>query len=84
MVVRQFRLMLLARELIDMQGSPRELAQAQHAPDFAAEKAFEQARRYSLPALEAIYHRLLDIDAAAKTGRMPLPVGMEMLVAELS
>ncbi len=84
MVIRQFRLMLLARELIDSHGSPRELAEAQHVPDFAAEKAFEQARRFSLPALEKIYHKLLGIDEAAKTGRMPLAVGMEMLVAELS
>ncbi len=84
MVVRQFRLMLLARELIDGHGSPRELAEAQHVPDFAAEKAFEQARRFSLPALEKIYHKLLEIDESAKTGRLPLALGMEMLVAELS
>ena len=73
MIVRQFRLMLLARELIESHGSPRDLAEAQHVPDFAAQKAFEQARRYSMPALEKIYHRLLEIDEAAKTGRMPLP-----------
>ncbi len=84
MVIRQFRLMLLARELIDERGTPRHLAEAQHIPDFAAEKAFEQARRYSMPVLEQIYHRLLDIDEAAKTGRMPLAVGMEMLVTELA
>jgi DNA polymerase III subunit delta len=84
MVVRQFRLMLLARELIESQGSPRELAEAQHVPDFAAEKAFEQARRFSMPVLEKIYHKLLEIDEAAKTGRMPLSIAMEMLVAELS
>jgi DNA polymerase-3 subunit delta len=84
MIVRQFRLMLLARELIESHGSPRDLAEAQHVPDFAAQKAFEQARRYSMPALEKIHHRLLEIDEAAKTGRMPLPVGMEMLVAELA
>ncbi len=84
MVVRQFRLMLLARELIESHGSPRDLAEAQHVPDFAAQKAFEQARRYSLPMLEAIYHKLLEIDEAAKTGRMPLAIAMEMLVTELS
>ena len=84
MVVRQFRLLLLARELLDEHGTPRHLAEAQHIPDFAAEKAFEQARRFSMPVLEKVYHKLLDIDEAAKTGRMPLAVGMEMLVAELS
>jgi DNA polymerase-3 subunit delta len=84
MVIRQFRLVLLARELIEGHGSPRDLAEAQHVPDFAAQKAFEQARRYSMPALEKIYHRLVEIDEAAKTGRMPLATAMEMLVAELA
>ncbi len=84
MVIRQFRLMLLARELIEAHGSPRELAEAQHVPDFAAEKAFEQARRLSLPVLEKVYHKLVEIDEAAKTGKMPLAVAMEMLVAEVA
>lgn len=84
MIVRQFRLMLLAREIIDSHGTPREFADAQHIPDFSAQKTFEQARRYSMPALEKIYHRLLEIDLAAKTGGMPLATSMEMLVAELA
>jgi hypothetical protein len=37
-----------------------------------------------MPALERIYHRLLEIDVAAKTGGMPLDVSLEMLVTELT
>jgi DNA polymerase-3 subunit delta len=84
MVVRQFRLLLLAREVIDEHGGLAEVQQALGAPEFVARKALEQARRFSLPTLEKIHHKLLEIDEAAKTGRMPLPVAMEMLVVELT
>jgi DNA polymerase III delta subunit len=75
---------LLAREVIDQHGGLPELQQALGASEFVAKKAMGQARRFSLPALEKIYHKLLDIDEAAKTGRMPLQLSLEMLVAELT
>ena len=84
MVIRQFRLLLLARETMDGGGGVREVQQSLGGPEFVARKMFEQARRFDMPTLERIYHRLLEIDEAAKTGRMPLDVSMEMLVMELS
>ncbi len=84
MVIRQFRLLLLAREVIEHQGGQREVEQALGVHSFVAEKVFAQAKRFSLPALEKIYHKLLEIDAAAKTSRVPLHVAMEMLVIEIA
>ncbi len=84
MVIRQFRLLLLAREAMDGGGGVQEVQQALGVPEFVAKKVYDQAKRFSLPVLERIYHRLLEIDEAAKTGRMPLDVSMEMLIAELS
>lgn len=84
MVIRQFRLLLLAREVIEQHGSEHDLEQALHIHRFVAEKVFDQARRFSLPALERIYHKLLEIDEGAKTSKVPLPVAMEMLVTELT
>jgi DNA polymerase III subunit delta len=84
MVIRQFRLLLLAREVIDHHGGEAEAAQALGVSPFVAKKACSQARRFSLPVLEKIYHKLLEIDEAAKTGRMPLDLSMEMLVMELT
>jgi DNA polymerase-3 subunit delta len=84
MIIRQFRLLLLAREVIENGGRQDQAAQALGVHPFVAGKAFEQAQRFTLPALEAIYHKLLEIDEAAKTGRMPLELGMQMLVAELA
>ncbi len=84
MIVRQFRLMLLAREVLDSHGSLAAAQKALQVGEYPARKAMERARRFSQSGLERIYHRLLDIDEAAKTGRMPLELGMEMLVAELT
>jgi DNA polymerase-3 subunit delta len=84
MVVRQFRLLLLAREVIEQGGGAPEVQRVLGGPDFVAKKAYEQAKRFSLPVLERVYHKLLEIDEVAKTGRMPLDVAMEMLVTELT
>ncbi len=84
MVVRQFRLLLLAREVMDAGGGVPEVQKSLGAPEFVARKTCEQARRFSMKALERIYHKLLDIDVAAKTGGMPLDISLDMLVAELT
>ncbi len=84
MVIRQFRLLLLTREAMDLGGGVLEVQQSLGVPDFVAKKLFDQARRFNMSALEHVYHKLLEIDAAAKTGRMPLDVSMEMLITELS
>jgi DNA polymerase-3 subunit delta len=84
MIIRQFRLVLLAREVIDRGGGDDQAAEALGVHQYVAGKAMKQARRFTLPALEHIYHRLLEIDEAAKTGRMPLDLGMDLLVVELT
>jgi DNA polymerase-3 subunit delta len=84
MIVRQFRLMLLAREVLDAGGRQAEAEKALGLKGYPAQKALEHARRFSMTGLERVYHRLLEIDEAAKTGRMPLELGMEILVAELT
>jgi len=84
MVVRQFRLLLLAREVIDARGGPREVEQALGVHAFVAEKIFSQAKRFSLIGLEKIYHQLLEIDEAAKRSQVALDLALETLVVELT
>jgi DNA polymerase-3 subunit delta len=84
MVIRQFRLLLLAREVIEAHGGQREVEQALGVHAFVAEKVFGQAKRFTLPALENIYHKLLEIDEAAKTGQVTLDLALDMLVVELT
>ena len=84
MVIRQFRLLLLAREVIDNRGNKDDVTKALVVHPFVAEKMFGQAQRFTLPALEKIYRKLLEIDEGAKTGRVTLDLALEMLVVELT
>ncbi len=82
MVVRQFRLLTIAREVIDEGGTLPDVTEALGMHPFVAEKAFKQARAFSMETLESIYHRLLSMDEAAKTGLMPLDMALDTFIAE--
>ncbi len=84
MVIRQFRLLLLAREMLDGKASAAEVQRALGIHEFVAQKITVQARRFSLSSLEAIYHKLVEIDADAKTSRVPLDLALDTLVVDLS
>ena len=84
MVVRQFRLLLLAREVMDRRGGVNEVTSALGVHPFVAEKVAGQAKRFSLASLEKIYHRLLEIDETAKRSQITLDLAMETLVVELT
>jgi DNA polymerase-3 subunit delta len=81
MIIRQFRLLIMAREALDSNTDPRKVMKV---PDFVADKVSSQARNFSLPDLERIYHKLLDIDLASKSGRTDLEVALDSLLASLT
>jgi len=84
MVVRQFRLLIQVRELLD-QGAPKtEIAHQMHLLSFIADKLVMQAGRFSLTDLERIYHHLLDVDDAIKTGQVPDALALEMFISSLT
>ena len=84
MIIRQFRLLLQAREVVDARGMVQDVQEALGVHPFVAGKVFQQAGRFPLKSLESIYRRLLKMDEAAKTGAMPLDLSLEMFVAELA
>lgn len=84
MVIRQFRLLLQAREVLESGGGKEQVAAALGVHPFVAEKTSAQARAFNLPTLEAIYHKLLEMDEAAKTSQIPLDVALDTLVVELT
>ena len=84
MVIRQFRLLLQAREILDGRGNKDDVARALGVHPFVAEKTTAQAGRFSIDSLEFIYRRLLDIDEQAKTGQITLDLALDTLVAELN
>jgi DNA polymerase-3 subunit delta len=84
MVVRQFRLLLMAREVVEAGGGKNEVATALGVHPFVAEKTSAQARSFTLPVLERIYHYLLETDEGVKTGQFTLELALERLVVQLT
>jgi DNA polymerase-3 subunit delta len=84
MVVRQFRLLIQAREILDGRGDKDDVARALGVHPFVAEKTTGQASRFSIESLESIYRKLLRIDEGVKTGQSTLELAMDTLVVELT
>ncbi len=84
MVVRQFRLLIQAREVLDGRGNKDDVARALGVHPFVAEKTTQQAARFSIESLETIYHKLLNIDEGVKTSQVTLDLAMDTLVVELT
>jgi DNA polymerase-3 subunit delta len=84
MVVRQFRLLIQAREILNEGGTQNDVARALGVHPFVAEKTAQQAGRFSIESLENIYHRLLKIDEGVKTSQITLDLALDTLVVELT
>ena len=84
MVIRQFRLLIQAREILDGHGDQNDVARALGLHPFVAEKAVQQAAHFSIEALETIYHKLLNIDEGVKSSQITLDLAMDSLVVELT
>ena len=84
MVIRQFRLLIQAREILDGRGNKDDVARALGVHPFVAEKTTQQAGRFSVESLEYVYRMLLVIDERMKTGQVTLDLALDTLVVELS
>lgn len=86
-MIYQFRLLLLAREIIDQGGSQQDVIDqlSQFKVNiYPARLAHENAFRFSPEALQDIYHRLLDIDEAIKAGRMPADLALDLFTVQVT
>jgi len=89
MIVRQFRLLLQAREILDEGGGVDQIQaevidQRGRVHPYVARKLSGQAAHFSLEMLEAIHRRLLELDLAMKTSQMSFEYAMDTLIAELT
>ncbi len=83
MVVRQYRLLLQTKEILELGGSSADVKARLGLPRFVAEKISAQSRRYSVGALERIYRRLLAMDMKMKSGG-DSEVVLDVMVAGLT
>src|SRR3990172_7356352 len=84
MIVRQYRLIQMAKEArANGITSDEAVGRLLGTAPFPAQKALNQARRYSFENLNQIYHRLLEIDRMSKTSQMDLEVALQAFVVEM-
>jgi DNA polymerase-3 subunit delta len=81
MIVRQFRLLLLAKEAFDKKKNPQSVL---NVSPFVTKKIIAQAQNFNLGDLERIYRHLLDVDVDSKTGQNTLDVALESFVTQLT
>lgn len=83
MIVRQFRLLLQTREILDEGGNEAVVTAELKLNPYITPKLCNQARSFSLPGLEDIYRRLLAMDEAIKTSQVPADIAFDTLIAEI-
>lgn len=83
MIVRQFRLLLLAKEHLLDGGSASSIASAIGVRPFVAQNLARQLRGFSLDDLERIYRTLQDTDFKMKTGRIAPDLALDLFVASV-
>ncbi|MBA3869400.1 MAG: DNA polymerase III subunit delta [Anaerolineae bacterium] len=84
MIIRQFRLLLTAKEFLVAGGYPAQMGEELHMNPFVAKKMTQQARVFTLPELEQVYRALLENDIRMKTGRIEPKLALDLLVAGLA
>ncbi len=85
MVVRQYRLIIQAREMMTAGLSTREIGQRLGiASEFVLQRILDQTQRYSLSRLKAAYRRLLEADVGVKRGHYDEEMALELLVHDLA
>jgi len=84
MIIRQFRLLIQAREIMDGGGSENEIKTILNLHPFVAQKIHNQTKKFSFSSLKSIYQQLLDIDLGEKTGDMPGDLALDVFIARLS
>lgn len=85
MIVRQFRLLLQTKEIVETGGTASEVMQAfDLKSSFPAEKYVRQCRNFSMAQLETVYRRLLDLDLTLKSGGSDDTTAIDTFIAGLT
>lgn len=86
MIIRQFRLLIQVRELLDENPgmSSDDMAAEMGVHPFPIKKITPQAKLFTLPQLKKIYHQLSDVDQAIKTGQLDSKLALDLLIASLT
>lgn len=86
MIVRQFRLLVMAKDHLDAGGSsqPQSMGRALGTHRYVAGKLATQSRAFTLEQLETILKHLQRFDQDMKTGRIAPRLALDLLVSSLA
>jgi DNA polymerase-3 subunit delta len=83
MITRQFRILLQIKELLAKGTSHEDIGALLSLHPYVAAKMTKQAPSFSIAELETIYHRLLELEVAVKTGEMEERLALSLFVGEM-
>jgi DNA polymerase-3 subunit delta len=83
-IVYQVRVLIMAREVFDEHLTINDFPKSLKIGYYPAKLALESVQRFPMQFLEEIYHRLLEIDEAIKTGQIEPELALDLLVIELT
>ncbi len=84
MIVRQFRMLIQVRWLIDQHHPQSQITTRLKLHPYVARKVHAQADKFTPTQLRQAYHLLLDVDLAIKRGKLPPETALDLLVAQLT
>ncbi len=84
MVVRQYRLLIQARWVLDRGQTERDVTARLKLHPYVAGKICAQAHRYTERKLRRAYQLLVDADLAIKRGKMTPEAALDLLVVQLT
>ncbi len=81
MFIRQFRLLIQAKEMALQGSNPAEVASKLKIHSYVAGKVFHQSQNFSQSQLQEVYQHLLEIDVDLKTSKTDLTTAISLVVA---
>ena len=84
MIIRQFRLLIQTREIMDEKGNIATVQDELNQHPFVAEKLWRQASRFRFLQLKSIYRKLVEMDFAFKTSQPDSRAALDVLIADIS
>ena len=84
MIVRQYRLLIQVRWLLERNASERDIAKTLDLHPYVAKKTRRQATFFTHEQLQRAYDLLTESDLAIKTGKLTPEAALDLLVAQLT
>ena len=84
MIVRQFRMLVMAKSHLEAGGAPGEIASVLKVRPFVAQNINRQARMFKLEDLKQIYQALHEMDFKMKTGQIQPEMALDVFIASVA